>query len=306
MPTFFLQGYSSSGYRITVNGLDLTSIGAGKILANADSGGIITLRSCKINSAATVWNSNDANSAYGSTVYLSQSDSGTGVKRNEKYSMQGAQTTEQIVVATDGAKDGTVPVSWKVVSRAYTVRLTPFRLMPLAAYSTAVATPVTATINGMVNATALPTNAEIWMEMDYLGDASSTLGTRIGNGFANVFSSATAHSSSTVAWDSLATARANSTAYTVGQVVKVSSNAGRVFFCITAGTSAASLPSGFASAIDGGSVTDGGAVFRAAMRFSMALVLNSPAPAYAQLLTANLSIGKASTTFYLDPKLTLT
>ena len=306
IPNFFIGNYGNSGQRVTATGLDLTVWGSGKTLTTVPASSVITLRNCKINSAVTLWNANDVNGQYYGAMYLSQTDSGTGVKRNEKYSMQGAQITELVLVKTDGAKDDTVPVSWKATSRAYTVRLAPFQLMPLAAYSTAVATTVTATVVGMMNAAALPTNAEIWMEIDYLGNASNPQGTRIGNGFASVFSSATAHSSSTEAWDSLATARANSTAYTVGQVVKVSSNAGRVFFCITAGTSAASLPGGFAGAVDGGSVTDGGAVFRAAVRFAVALVLTSPQPAYAQLLTANLFIGKASTTYYIDPKLTLT
>jgi hypothetical protein len=56
-----------------------------------------------------------------------------------------------------------------------------------------------------------------------------------------------------------ATARANSTAYVVGNVVSASS---RHFVCVAAGTSSASLPAGYATATIGNYVTDGTAIFQ--------------------------------------------
>lgn len=59
------------------------------------------------------------------------------------------------------------------------------------------------------------------------------------------------------------TVRANSTAYTVGQEITVSSNYYCKFRCTTAGTTASSLPAGYASANDDSTITDGTAVFLA-------------------------------------------
>ena len=87
---------------------------------------------------------------------------------------------------------------------------------------------------------------------------------------------------------------------------KVASNPGRIFF-VTAqtGASASSEPAGFASAVDGGSVTDGGVTWRAAMRFKMAVTLSSPQPQMAGLMAAYPKVAKASAAYYLDGKCAL-
>ena len=56
-------------------------------------------------------------------------------------------------------------------------------------------------------------------------------------------------------------ARANSTAYAVGAIITVSSNNQFRFVCTTTGTSAGSLPAGYATAGNRDEVTDGSAVF---------------------------------------------
>ena len=109
----------------------------------------------------------------------------------------------------------------------------------------------------------------------------------------------------TSAWDSLVTARANGHANVVGDIIGVSTNPGRVFFCTTSGTTAGSVPGGYASAVDGGSVTDGTAVFRAGYRFRLVVVLSSPQPQMAGYLRATVKAAKVSTTFYIDPAITL-
>ena len=108
---------------------------------------------------------------------------------------------------------------------------------------------------------------------------------------------------SSAAWD-CATARANSTAYSVGNTIKVSSNTGRLFVCTTAGTSASSLPGGYATAIDGDTITDGGATFKAMWRFKQTITTGTIR--WAGLITAYPKVAKASLNgIYLDPLVTL-
>src|SRR5262249_22040430 len=99
--------------------------------------------------------------------------------------------------------------------------------------------------------------------------------------------------------------RQNSHAYSLGNTIKVPDNTGRVFFCTTAGTTAGSEPAGYASAIDGGSVTDGSAVFRAGCRFSMSVTLSAPQPQLAGYLYGTIKAAQASQTFFVDPVLNL-
>ncbi len=73
-----------------------------------------------------------------------------------------------------------------------------------------------------------------------------------------------------------------------------------MFFCTTAGTTAGSEPAGYATAVDGGSVTDNTAVFRAATRQKLSVTIT---PQLKGFLHARVMLAKASTTIYVDPKL---
>ena len=82
----------------------------------------------------------------------------------------------------------------------------------------------------------------------------------------------------------------------------VASNPGRVFFCTQAGTSNGTEPAGYATAVDGGSVTDNGAVFRAGWRFSFSVNVTSPNPQIAGYGYVHVYVGKISVTCYIDPE----
>lgn len=57
------------------------------------------------------------------------------------------------------------------------------------------------------------------------------------------------------------TARANSTAYAVGQLRRTATDSGRVWFCVTDGTSDSSEPAAMSSSVTTGRVTDGTVVW---------------------------------------------
>jgi hypothetical protein len=63
---------------------------------------------------------------------------------------------------------------------------------------------------------------------------------------------------------------------------------------------------GYSTAVDGDVVPDLGAIFRAVCRFKQTLPLYSPPPAQAGYLYAYPKFGRASTTYFLDPKLGIT
>jgi hypothetical protein len=213
------------------------------------------------------------------------------------------------VARTGGAKDGGTAISWKCATSTVAFQNAGDLRPPLiAAWNDTVATNVTATAYGIINAAAVPTNMDQHIDVDYMGTSGNTVGSRKTSRIADVLASPGNYSADTSDWTAGSVpARTNSHTYAVGDVIKLASNTGRVFFCTaSSGNTAGSEPGGYASAVDGGSVTDGSATFRAGCRFSMAVTLTSPQPQIAGLIYCQIKFGKASATVYIDPLLVLT
>ena len=279
---------------IYVEGVDL-SIVTGTLVYNQGVGPIV-VKDCKLNSGVTM-----GTGAIGQTTDIIRSDS-TGNYRMERHSDWGDETTNTAVVRTGGASDGVTPVAHQIKTGSNLWWWEPFQAIPITIWNGVIATNRDVTIYGVVNAAAVPNNNDAWIDVEYLGASGSPLGSVATSATANVLTTGSALTAdSTSAWDSAATARANSHAYVVGNVIKLASNPGRIFFCTTAGTSAGSEPGGYASAVDGGSVTDGGATFRAGCRFSISVTLSAPQPAQVGYLTVQPKFAKASTTYLIDP-----
>jgi hypothetical protein len=301
--TMFINSSSFAGIHL-FNGVDLSAAGSGKTLI----GGVLVpskfiFKDCKLDAAVTVASTPAA--VGGAQVYVVRSDSAGTNYRSEVHLYTGTLTTDIAVVRSSGASDGTTPVAWKIVTTANPEWMFPFEAPSIAIWNATTGSNVTATIEGVYNGAALPNNDEIWFDVEYLGASGSPLASFARGSKADGLASGSALTASTQAWDSAATARGDSTAYTLGQAIKLASNSGRIFFCTTAGTSAGSEPAGYASAVDGGSVTDGTAVFRAGMRFKQAVTMSSPQPQLAGTLYARVYAAKVSSTFYIDPLITL-
>ena len=184
-----------------------------------------------------------------------------------------------------------------IVTTANSRWILPFQSFWIPEWNTLTGSTRTITMYGIVNAAAVPNNDQIWLKCEYFGSASSPLASFANDTKANNLATGTALTAdSTSQWN--ATARANSTSYSLGNTISVPDNAGRVFFCTSAGTSASSEPAGYASAVDGGSVTDGGATFRAGCRFSMVVTLTAQLVGY---IYGTVKAAEASTTFFVDP-----
>jgi hypothetical protein len=263
--------------------------------------GYIVFKDCKLSSTmASVYRGGDSAMPDSLVIDLNRCDSGGAAYRNERHTSLATETTSTTVVRTGGAADGGVAVSHQVATSANAVNwMSVYNAIPLAVWNTVTGANRNVSIFGVANDTRVPTNAEAWFDVEYLG-SSSTPQSSYARGGVLSLASPTALPADGSAWDTGAPLRANSTAYTVGQVIKTASNPGRVFFCITAGTSASSEP-GYASAVDGVPVTDGAATFRAGCRFSMTLTLSSPQPGLAGYLYCYPKFSRPSMVYYLDP-----
>jgi len=248
----------------------------------------------------------------GYVVDLINSDTGGNTYNSQRLGLDCAQQVSTTAVMTGGASDGKTPFSWAFTA-AGTRNLSwsnSFEAMPIVVWNATTGANVTITLEGAYVGTALPYNDDFWFDVLYFGTASSTLSTRGTCTKATALTTNTQWSASSQLWGGSAPARQNTTAYVRGDLIGVSSASGivRLFVCTTAGTSNGSLPAGYASAVDGGTVTDNTATFTAVERFTMTLTLSAPQPQaagyfYIYVKIANNGNGAGNyQTMFVDPK----
>jgi hypothetical protein len=252
---------------------------------------------CSVGSGAVI---SGAPSAGGYRVDWIISDSTSTTYQQQRYWYEGTLIPETVIIRTGGASDGVTGISWNITTTANSSWLFPFELFPITEWNDVTGTSVTVTLYGIINAGALPNNDDIWPDIEMLGNTSYPLASLATGSKANNLATGVAWTAdSTSQWG--ATTRQNSHAYSVGNAISVADNPGRVFWCIaSSGNSASSEPAGYASAVDGGSVTDGSCTFRAGYRFSMSV---SFTPNLIGNVRVYVKAAKPSTTWYIDPKI---
>jgi hypothetical protein len=298
---------SRSG-KVFCEGVDF-SLAKSSSIFSATYGGApeVTLQTCVMGTYTTLLSATGgSNQGPSPSLALINCSGGAGTYYHAKASGRVnscSLTANTTVVRTGGASDGTTAYSWAILNGLNSSTwLSYFESFPIAVWNSSPGVAASYTIHGIVNSASLPNNDDIWLSLDYFGSGTTTQSTEASGTKSDLLAAPTALTADSVsAWDGGLTARANSTAYSVGDIVKVSSNPGRAFFCTFAGTSAASLPAGYASAVDGGSVSDGGATFRAGMRFQQTITIT---PQAAGFVRGYVRVATPNTTYYIDPTLT--
>jgi hypothetical protein len=304
IPTTILDTQSATeGVRTIIEGVDFSGAGSGKTIVGAQLlSSYVLLKDCRTDSAVTIV---ATQTVPGAEVIVSRTGSSAINYGLSRYVNNGNITTQVAVRRNGGATqdDGTT-VGWKVDSNADAKYLAPLELTPISTWNDTTGSSVTATIYGIIDAASMPTNAEVWMTIEYLSNASYPLGDYASTQPATILTTAAALTADTSDWDDGATARANTTDYSVGDIIKLASNAGRLFCCTAdTGSSNGSEPAGYATAVDGDTVTDGSNDFRAMRRFKMTTTFT---PQMAGRVFAYVYSGLASQPrLYIDPKIYL-
>lgn len=300
----------------TTNGLFQPGGGGTALITNCDLTNITTILisenglsinfifdKCRLASGVGIYN--NPTTVFGTRIEMYECDNGTAVYHTDSYQFGSQKTMETVVVLTGGASDGVTAISHKIVTGSSVKFIMPFESQTILKHNTVTGANVTVTMHGVCSLAALPTNGQIWMNVSYLGSATSVLGTKVTTAKASTLATASNLTADTsAAWDSLAAARVNSAVVVGGQIIKVASNPGRIFFCAVGGTCNGSEPVAYASATDGSNVGDGTAVFRTCTRFSMAVTLSSPQPQLVGPIAVTPVVGDAQT-FYIDPLVVL-
>lgn len=164
--------------------------------------GKITFTNCKL---PTSWTGTPAGtlSNAGMRVSLYNCDSGATNYRLWVATSAGSIREETTVVKTGGASDGTTNLSWKMTTIAAANELVnPLISDTMAVWIDSVGTSKTITVDILHDSTTALTDAEVWLEIDYLGSSATPLGTPASDKRATVLTTPTNQATSTATWTS--------------------------------------------------------------------------------------------------------
>lgn len=183
-----------------IENLDLSSVGAGTHLVGSSTASMITkVMNCRL---PTSWTGTlfTGTRFSGQRVSMYNCDNADTNYRLWIEDYAGAIRDETTIVRTGGASDGVTPISWRMVSNADANNLTvPLRSDPIVVWNTATGSAVTVTVELVTDGVTL-TNADAWLEVDYLGTSGVPLGAGVSSKVASLLTTPTNYASSTVAW----------------------------------------------------------------------------------------------------------
>lgn len=175
---------SSTGF-VFAEGLDLGNFGSAKYLVLGTTATIssVIFKDCKLGSGVFIVSGTIAGPG-AMEVALIRCSSGDVNYDAEKRNALGVQTTTANIARSGGASDGATGVGWELFGQTTAV-CSPFESLPISFWNETVGSPVTVTIDGMVNSASMPLNTAIWIEVEYLGTSGVPLGNRVTSGVAD-------------------------------------------------------------------------------------------------------------------------
>jgi hypothetical protein len=202
IPTLLFQPASAGGGMAECIGVDFSAAGSGKTIAYVGGATATSTNmmffDCKLDAAVT---KSAAAAAIGDTQveFVRAGGSGTNytVRRHRHTGLLVEETT---IVRTGGASDGTTTIAWKIDTTANCSYSTPFECPPIAIWNDTTGSPITATVEGIWGGGAVPNDDDIWLDVEYLGDASSPQGSFVNDGKADLLAAAAGQTSSSETW----------------------------------------------------------------------------------------------------------
>lgn len=197
IPTNFLKSSGSGLGTAQFSGLDLSALGSGKTLLADLLCRTVEFVNCKLDASVTVAATPSTPARGGCDLIGCHST--TNAARNERYRYQGTLTTETTIVRTGGASDGTTAYSWKVVTNANNERDFPFECFEGMVWNATTGSAKTLTIHTVTDNVTL-TDAEAWLEVEYLGSSATPVSSLLTDAPATVLTTAANQATSTETW----------------------------------------------------------------------------------------------------------
>lgn len=201
MPTtLFVSGNNADAQVVEVRGIDLSAAGAGKTIVGAGTGptAVYSFTDCKLNASVTLA-ATPASTGSGEIDYVRTGSAGVSYNQG-RYRYSGTLTEETVIVRTGGASDGTTPIAWKIVTTANAHLPVPFEAPPIAIWNDTTGSAVTATLQAIWGGGAVPNDDDIWVEAEYLGDASSPQASFVNDCKANILAAGAGQGAGAGTW----------------------------------------------------------------------------------------------------------
>lgn len=178
----FLTGATTNRhFNALVKNVDLSFLGSGKVIVGArQSNGVLIFENCRLDAAVLKVPAPGAGpTAVTNTtgrVLFRNCESSLSNFRFEAHGYAGSQFTETTITRTGTqATDKTQAIAARIVTNNACRPAQPFEMTPIVRWNDLVGS-VTVEVFGRWGSGVVPTDKEVWMEIDYLGDATSTLG----------------------------------------------------------------------------------------------------------------------------------
>lgn len=198
VPTTMFTPASTGVGTIVCDGVDFSALGSGSTLfaTSAASLKYQQLVNCRLNASVTLA---ATPTTAGTSVDVLVTDSSSSKTRSERYQYGGTLTTETTFTRVGGATDPAGDlISWKMVSTANSAGNAPLAAYPIAEWNGTTGASVTATIE--IESTATLTTSDIWVEVEYLGNSSYPLSSKVSSKTAPL-ATATSLTSSSATWN---------------------------------------------------------------------------------------------------------
>lgn len=198
---FFAPLSNAVDTRLFVSGFDFSTQGTGLILLSYGSASqcIAVFRNCKL-PASWAGTLIDAPPTRYGRVEMYNCDSADTNYRMWIEDFSGSLKSETTIIRTGGANDGTTALSWKMTSNSDSGRtITPLRSPEIAQWIDTTGSPITVTVE-MVTDNVTLTDAECWLEVQYLGTSGYPHSTFVNDSTADILATPAAQASSSETW----------------------------------------------------------------------------------------------------------
>lgn len=198
----FVANLSSNGVMTTFSGVDLSACASSMnlILSAQTAMGRVVFRNCKLPAS---WSGSllaGAPAHPGFRAEMHNCDSGDTNYRMWVEDYAGSTRSETTIVRTGGASDGTTTLSWKMASTANAeYPLITLDSPEIVRWNETTGSSLTATVEIITDNVTL-TDAECWLEVQYLGTSGFPLGSFVSDCKADFLATAANQATSTETW----------------------------------------------------------------------------------------------------------
>ena len=202
LPTTLFAGALSIGAMdAELIGVDLSVLGSGKNLVDVSviSSGCIIFSNCKLGASVAVTTGTPGGST-GLRVLLDNCDSADTNYRMQRHQYEGDVYSETTIVRTGGASDGTTGLSHKYVSSASSKFYAPLYGPDLVIWNDIVGASQTVTAEILHDSVTALTDAEVWLETEYLGTTGFPLSLFANDRAADILATPANQTASSATW----------------------------------------------------------------------------------------------------------